>query len=170
MAELEERGNVTLSLPDGPVVLDANDLQVRLQAKEGWAAAQGHCSVVVLSTELSEELVREGLARELVRTIQDRRKDMDCQFTDRIALGIVTESEDLRAAIEQFRDYIMGETLAVSFSLGPIAGVEFGENEGGRLRGVAVCQSASLRMDRRIISVFVTLPTANAFTERWECE
>ena len=77
-----------------------------LQAKEGWAAAQGHAVVVVLATELTDDLIREGLARELVRTIQDRRKEMGCEFTDRIAVGIVTESAELKAAIEQFRDYI----------------------------------------------------------------
>ena len=94
------------------------------QAKPGWAAAQGPAVVVVLATELTEELVREGLARELVRTIQDRRKEMDCQFTDRIAVGIVTDSAELQAAIEQFRDYICGETLAVEIVFGPLPGVE----------------------------------------------
>jgi isoleucyl-tRNA synthetase len=58
-------------------------------------------------------LIREGLARELVRTIQDRRKELGCQFTDRIVVGVVTESADLKAATEQFKDYICGETLAV---------------------------------------------------------
>ena len=93
LAELEAEGRITLMLPDGPITLDADDIQVRLQAKEGWAAAQGHAVVVVLATELTAELIREGLARELVRTIQDRRKEMGCQFTDRIAVGIVTESD-----------------------------------------------------------------------------
>jgi isoleucyl-tRNA synthetase len=111
--ELKSKGSVALALPDGPVTLDADDIQVRLQAKEGWAAAQGHAVVVVLATELTQDLIREGLARELVRTIQDRRKEMGCQFTDRIVVGIVTESAELRAAIEQFREYIMNETLAV---------------------------------------------------------
>ena len=80
--------------------------------------------VVVLATELTEELIREGFARELVRTIQDRRKEMGCQFTDRITVGIVTESAELKRAIEQFRDYICGETLAVEIVFGPLPGVE----------------------------------------------
>jgi isoleucyl-tRNA synthetase len=122
--ELRRNGSITCSLADGPVTLDADDIQVRLQAKEGWAAAQGHAVVVVLATELTEELVLEGLARELVRTIQDRRKEMGCQFTDRIAVGIVTEAAELRAAIGQFRDYICGETLAVEIVFGPLPGVE----------------------------------------------
>jgi isoleucyl-tRNA synthetase len=113
LGELEAKGAITLELPDGPVTLGRDDIQVRLQAKEGWAAAQGRAVVVVLATELTPELIREGLARELVRVIQDRRKEMGCQFTDRIVVGVVTESAELAAAIEQFQDYIRGETLAV---------------------------------------------------------
>ncbi|MEN6457479.1 MAG: isoleucine--tRNA ligase [Thermoguttaceae bacterium] len=124
LAELESAGTATLSLADGPVALSSEDIQVRLQAKEGWAAAQGRAVVVVLSTELTDQLILEGLARELVRTIQDRRKEMDCQFTDRIAVGLVTDSADLKAAIDQFRDYIRGETLAEELALGPVGNAE----------------------------------------------
>jgi isoleucyl-tRNA synthetase len=111
-------------LPDGPVVLDSDDIQVRLQAKEGWAAAQGKNCVVVLSTELTADLVCEGIAREVARTVNDGRKGKNCQFTDRVELTIVTESQELRSAIEQFRDYIMTETLAVKIGFEPLAGVE----------------------------------------------
>ncbi len=119
LAELKSQGKVAFPLPDGPVILDSDDIQVRLQAKEGWAAAQGRACVVVLSTELNEDLIREGTAREVARTVNDRRKDMSCQFTDRVEIAIVTDSAELRAAIEQFRDYIMSETLAVSISFEP---------------------------------------------------
>ncbi|MGA2616647.1 MAG: class I tRNA ligase family protein [Thermoguttaceae bacterium] len=124
LAQLESQGRVTLELPDGPVSLDTDDLRVRLQAKAGWAAAQGRSCVVVLSTELTADLVREGLARETARAINDRRKDMNCQFTDRIEVAVVTEAEDLRAAIEQFADYIRGETLAVALHFDAIPGTE----------------------------------------------
>ncbi len=124
LAELKARGQVTFILSDGPVVLDADDIQVRLQAKEGWAAAQGKACVVVLATELTEDLLREGLAREVARAVNDRRKEMGCQFTDRVELAIVTDSAELHAAIEQYREYIMAETLAVSIVFEPIAGVE----------------------------------------------
>ncbi len=64
LARLESAGTVDLELPDGavngPVTLDSQDLQIRLQAKPGWAAAQGAGCVVVLSTESSEELILEG--------------------------------------------------------------------------------------------------------------
>ncbi len=122
--ELKSKGTATLALPDGPVTLYADDVQVRLQAKEGWAAAQGHSVVVVLATELTPDLVREGLARELVRTIQDRRKEMGCRFTDRILVGVVTESEELTAALDQSADYIRSETLAVELNHAALPGAE----------------------------------------------
>jgi len=131
LAQLEADGRITLMLQDGPITLDADDIQVRLQAKEGWAAAQGHAVVVVLATELTPELIREGLARELVRTIQDRRKEMGCEFTDRITIGIETESDELKAAVEQFREYIQGETLALKIVFGSLAGAESMDVEAG---------------------------------------
>ncbi len=97
---------------------------MRLAAKEGWAAAQGKGCVLVLATELTPELVAEGLARDIVRIIQDQRKEIGCEYTDRIEVGIVTESEELLAAIQKFRDYIVQETLAIKIATEPLPGVE----------------------------------------------
>jgi isoleucyl-tRNA synthetase len=124
MEQLEAQGKVEFDLPDGSIVLDSEDLQVRLQAKPGWAAAQGRQCVVILSTDLDDDLMAEGNARELVHAIQTRRKEIDCQYTDRIAVGLVTESAALRDAVGRYRDYVMRETLAVELKLEPIAGVE----------------------------------------------
>src|SRR6185436_1590667 len=112
-AELTATGKVTLAVSGESVELDNEDIQVRLQAKPGWAAAQGKGCVVVLSTELTPELLREGLARDLVRLIQDRRKELDCQYTDRIEVGLVTDSAELRAAVTENDAYVRGETLAM---------------------------------------------------------
>jgi isoleucyl-tRNA synthetase len=124
LLKLKNEGSVTLQLADGPARLENEDIQVRLQAKEGWAAAQGQEVVVVLATELTEDLIREGLARELVRVIQDRRKELGCEFTDRIEVGFVTGSAALAAAIEQFGDYIRNETLTLELKAAAIPGVE----------------------------------------------
>ena len=107
LAELKSQGKVTFQLADGPVVLDSDDIQVRLQAKEGWAAAQGKSCVVVLSAELNEDLLREGTAREVARTVNDRRKDMSCRSPTVLRLRSSLTVAELRAAIEQFRDYVM---------------------------------------------------------------
>ncbi len=124
LAQLESAGNVTLELPDGPVTLDTSDIQVRLQAKPGWAAAQGSLAVVVLSTELTADLITEGHARELTHAVQTRRKDTGCEYTDRIAVGVVTGSAELQTAVEKFADYIKAETLAVELKQEALAGVE----------------------------------------------
>ncbi|HLA85274.1 MAG TPA: isoleucine--tRNA ligase [Thermoguttaceae bacterium] len=124
LASLEADGQIALELPDGPVTLDRDDIQIRLQAKPGWAAAQGRQCVVVLSTELTPELVAEGRARELVRVIQDRRKEIGCEYTDRIRVGVVTESAELLEAAQAFADYIRGETLAVALDGQPIDAVD----------------------------------------------
>jgi isoleucyl-tRNA synthetase len=121
--ELESKQQVILQLDDGPVELDATDLQVRLQAKPGWAAAQGKSAVVVLSTELTDALVSEGLARELVHVIQVQRREMALEYTARIRVGLLTESAELRAAAEAFADYIKGETLAVELHSKPLPNI-----------------------------------------------
>jgi isoleucyl-tRNA synthetase len=124
LARLEADKAVTLPLPSGPVVLDALDLQIRLQAKPGWAAAQGAQCVVVLATELDDDLLAEGLAREVIHAIQTCRKELDCGYTDRIEVGVETDDPGLRDAVARFSDYIARETLATRLVLEPLEGVD----------------------------------------------
>jgi len=121
--QLQSAGSVRLELADGPVQLSQEEILIRLEAKPGWTAAQGRNCVVVLSTELTPDLLAEGLARELVHAIQNRRKELQCQYTDRIHVAVVTESAELRSAIQVHRDYIMQETLALQLTDCPIPGV-----------------------------------------------
>jgi isoleucyl-tRNA synthetase len=129
LRQLGETGQVSFDLPgiappENTVALDQGDIQVRLQAKPGWAAAQGRACVVVLNTELTPQLVAEGLARDVVRAVQDHRKAMGLAFTDRIEIGLVTESEELKAAAKTFAEYIGGETLSKKLAFEPLPGVE----------------------------------------------
>lgn len=130
--QLTSKGKVAVSAGGQSLELDDEDIEVRLSAKEGWAAAQGSCGVVVLSTELTPELIREGIARDVVRLIQDRRKELDLQFTDRIDVWLAADSADLKAAIDENRQYIMQETLCTSMNLdAPADDIEFAEREIG---------------------------------------
>jgi isoleucyl-tRNA synthetase len=129
LSELTASGKVTLDIGGERVELDNEDIQVRLQAKPGWAAAQGSNVVVVLATELTPDLIAEGLARDFVRLVQDRRKDLGLQFTDRIAIGVSGASPALQQAIEQFRDYVSGETLAMKVDFESLPAAEFTEVE-----------------------------------------
>jgi isoleucyl-tRNA synthetase len=120
MKGLEADGKVVCMLDDEEITLDADDLQVRLQAKEGWAAAQGRLAVVVLSTDLSPELAAEGLAREVVHAIQNQRKEMECEYTARIRVVAITPSCELYDALVAFKRYIEHETLSVDLSCVPL--------------------------------------------------
>jgi len=124
LAEMQSAGKISLDVDGETVELDEQDIQVRLQAKEGWAAAQGPNCVVVLSTELTPELIAEGHARELVRAIQDRRKEMQLDYTDRIRVGLVLPDGPLAEAATSFENYVKGETLATELGLGPLKDVE----------------------------------------------
>ncbi len=71
-----------------------------------------------------EDLIADGMARDVIRTIQDIRKSMQLEYTDRIEIGFVTENQELRSAISKFAEYIKRETLAVSLIFDPLPGVD----------------------------------------------
>ena len=121
LAALTADGKASIEVEGESIELSGDDVEVRLKAKEGWAAAQGDGVVVVLATELTPELVRAGMARDLVRLVQDQRKANDYERTDRIDLLICTESDELKQAIEENKDYICGETLAETLVIKPLA-------------------------------------------------
>tara|TARA_R110002049_G_scaffold285698_2_gene466814 strand:- start:23167 stop:26583 length:3417 start_codon:yes stop_codon:yes gene_type:complete len=133
LVEMQKNGHVTLDLPGGPVQLDDEDIEVRLQAREGWAAAQGSGCVVVLNTEVTDELRREGIAKDLIRTVQNQRKSIDCQYTDRIDVAIVSDQSDVATAIEEHKSLIVGETLAASLKSEAIDGAEAVDTDFGQV-------------------------------------
>ncbi len=93
------------------------EVEVKTQAKEGFAVAEEGAYVAALVTELTPELVQEGLAREFVRRVQDLRKSAELDVADRIEL-FVEASAGLRSAIEAHREYITTETLTTNLVFG----------------------------------------------------
>jgi isoleucyl-tRNA synthetase len=121
MDQLSEQSNCTLMLPSGTAVtFSAEELQIDIHARKGWAAARGRYCVVVLSTDLTPELIREGLARDLIRFVQEQRKLLDCRYTDRIQVAVVTQDPQLLAALNENSQTIRGETLCRELSTTPI--------------------------------------------------
>ncbi|MDX1962383.1 MAG: class I tRNA ligase family protein [Pirellulales bacterium] len=114
LAEMQERGSVTLPLADGPLELTSDELLIRLQAKPGWTAAQGTACVVVLATELTPELLRAGYAREIVHTVQSLRKDLELEYTDRIEILTASDDGQILATLTEHGPYIQAETLATA--------------------------------------------------------
>jgi isoleucyl-tRNA synthetase len=123
LAQLKDKGKIELSVDGHTVELTSEHVQVRLNSKPGWAAAQGKSCVVVLNTEVTPALVQEGVARDFIRAVQDRRKEMKLQYTDRIHVAVVTESQELRDAIKANQLMIMEAVLATKLGFEPIVGV-----------------------------------------------
>ncbi|HNE04988.1 MAG TPA: DUF5915 domain-containing protein, partial [Anaerolineales bacterium] len=93
----------------------AEEVEVKAQAKSGFAVAEDGAYVAALVTDLTPELVAEGLAREFVRRVQDLRKTADLDVSDRIDL-FIEASAGLKTAVEAHRDYITAETLTKSMT------------------------------------------------------
>ena len=109
----------SLSVEAGGKVLNLlpEEVEVRLQAKEGYSVASEGAYLAALVTELTPALISEGLAREFVRRVQDLRKTADLEIADRIQLYYAA-TPLLTQAVETYRDYIMTETLAVTLQSG----------------------------------------------------
>jgi len=99
------------------LTLAAEDVLIETSSAEGYACAEDAGYLTALDTSLSDELVSEGLAREVVRSIQDSRKQAGLEVSDRIILG-VSGSRDIETALGAHRDYLMTETLAVEWQVG----------------------------------------------------
>jgi isoleucyl-tRNA synthetase len=95
------------------------EVEVRVQAKSGYAVAAENAYVAALVTELTPELVQEGLAREFVRRVQDLRKTADLDIADRIHLYYMA-TPGLLEAVSANKEYVMNETLALDLNPGSI--------------------------------------------------
>jgi isoleucyl-tRNA synthetase len=124
LANIRDNGQIDLVLDGQAIALSPEEVEVRIRPRPGWSSANDQGCVVVLSTELTPELIDEGVANDIIRLIQDRRKEIGCEYTDRIEIGVTTESVDIRRAIDRFRDHIMKETLTTRFVFEPLPGVE----------------------------------------------
>jgi isoleucyl-tRNA synthetase len=132
--QLDDQGKAVLTVAGQTVELSPDDVQVTLQARPGWAAAQGRQVVVVLSTEITPELKSEGLARDFVHLAQSARKDEQLDYQARIKLR-VNATGAVAEAIEANREYICGETLATELKLDPSL---TNAKHTGEIEGIAV--------------------------------
>jgi isoleucyl-tRNA synthetase len=93
------------------------EVEVRVQAKSGYSVAADGAYLAALVTELTPALIQEGLAREFVRRVQDLRRSADLEIADRIHL-YYSATPGLLEAINAFKEYIVGETLALDLVAG----------------------------------------------------
>ena len=113
VSRLESEGKITMDIGGEPVEISKDMVDVKITAKEGFAVAMENNVFTILDTVITPELAREGLARELISKIQQMRKQKDYEMMDNIRI-MIDADEDVKAAVEEYRYYIMKETLAVS--------------------------------------------------------
>ena len=103
-------GGLTVKLDGEDFTLTDEMVLISIKQKEGYASTSNNRTCVVLETELTEELILEGLAREFVRKVQSLRKDADFVITDHINI-YYNGTEAIDKMLDMYKDYIMGEVL-----------------------------------------------------------
>ena len=116
IASLEKSGSITLSVEGVDALIELADVEIFSEDVPGWTVANEGALTVALDVEVTDELRREGVAREVIKKIQAMRKDGGLEITDRIAVRVAknTATDD---AITCFNDYISNQVLADSLVL-----------------------------------------------------
>jgi isoleucyl-tRNA synthetase len=123
LVEHVQRGEpFELVTASGPVTLEPADLVVSQKAPQGWTGVADRGTQVLLDVTVTEELAREGMARDVIRHVQNLRKDSALELSDHIVLRLATGSERLQAAIDAHRDDIARATQADRWATQPQGG------------------------------------------------
>lgn len=109
--ELEEKMHYSLFIENQEIVINIEDVEITTEDIPGWAVASINGNTVALDISISKALQQEGLARELINRIQNLRKDIGLEVTDKIEIQL-SASEELTLAINENLNYICSETLA----------------------------------------------------------
>ena len=117
IAELEKNGAYTLHLPDGSeAVIETSDVDIFSEDIPGWLVANEGRLTVALEVTITEELRREGIARELVNRIQNLRKSSGFEITDKISITI-SKNPQTDDAVTEYKDYICNQVLGTELTL-----------------------------------------------------
>ena len=111
----------TLALPGGDVALNLGDYQISSEDMPGWLVASEGALTIALDVELTDDLRREGVARELVNRIQNLRKTAGFEVTDRIDTVIYADAPEIAPALAAFGEWIGSQTLSRSVKQAPAA-------------------------------------------------
>jgi len=119
ITKFEHQGSLTVTLDAGEIInLQSEDIVVVRHGLSGWSVETEDGLTVAADTELTEDLVNEGIAREVVNRIQNMRKEADFDVTDRIVVAFKSDTRTSEA-VKAMDDYIMNETLAETMDYAP---------------------------------------------------
>ncbi|WP_297272763.1 isoleucine--tRNA ligase [uncultured Bacteroides sp.] len=116
IAELEKNGRYTFVLDGAEAVVEASDVEIFSEDIPGWLVANEGRLTVALEVTVTEELRREGVARELVNRIQNIRKSSGFEITDKINITL-SKNPQTDDAVNEYKDYICNQVLATSLNL-----------------------------------------------------
>ncbi|WP_143032686.1 isoleucine--tRNA ligase [Polaribacter dokdonensis] len=108
--KIEKDKNISIEVNGKNIILEASDVEISSKDIEGWLVANEGSLTVALDVTITEDLRKEGVARELVNRIQNARKDAGLEVTDKIKLTVLNY-DNLQQSITDNKDYIMSETL-----------------------------------------------------------
>ena len=134
ISAIEAAGEYKMQLSGGEVELLPEDYEITSEDMPGWLVATEGRLTIALDIEVTDELRKEGTARELINRIQNIRKESGLDVTDKVAIGIFAEGdayEEIKSSLEVYSDYIASQTLALSLKLSSVKeGSEVEWNEG----------------------------------------
>jgi len=119
-SKLARGETIAISVEGADVAITPDDFVVTRSNGDAWAGASDSATIVLIDMRVTPELRNEGIARDIIRNVQNLRKEAGLDIADRIRLSLMTESVMLKDAIRQSRDYIAGETLAVQVTDEPL--------------------------------------------------
>ena len=122
IALLEQTGHIAMTVDGSDVVVEAADVDIISEDIPGWLVANEGNLTVALEVELTDELLKEGMAREIINRVQNLRKDGGLEITDRIRVTITPHAQT-DAAIATFGSYIQSQVLADELHIAPNDGV-----------------------------------------------
>lgn len=120
IAQLEREGSVNIDIDGQSLPVDLADVKIISEDIPGWLVANEGDLTVALDIDVTPELAREGLAREIVNRVQNIRKGRDLEITDRISLAFAP-SQQLEEVVEAYGDYIAAQVQADSITVRPAA-------------------------------------------------
>ena len=129
IAKLEKEGNFNLTVNGEEVTIELSDTEIVSEDIPGWLVANQDKLTVALDIDLTDDLIKEGIAREFVNRIQNLRKAQDLEIIDRINI-VISSNNNLDTAIEDFSDYIKTQVLADSLIINKeVIGTEVDVND-----------------------------------------
>ena len=114
--KLEAEGKIDLVIDNKTFTLELEDFEISTKDIPGWTVASNSTLTVALDLHLSEELINEGIVRELVNRVQNLRKDSGLEVTDKIKL-LLKNDEPIVKAVEENKDYLTSETLTTALEI-----------------------------------------------------